>query len=42
MIRSMRGESVTMLFTDIAGSTRLLERLDDRFIDLLEEHTAHR
>jgi len=34
----MWGEPVTMFFTDIVGSTRMLERLDDRFIDLLEEH----
>jgi predicted ATPase/class 3 adenylate cyclase len=30
--------TVTFLFTDIEGSTRLLERLGDRYTDLLDEH----
>jgi predicted ATPase/class 3 adenylate cyclase len=34
----MRADSVTLLFTDIAGSTRLLERLGDRYLDLIGEH----
>lgn len=29
---------MTLLFTDIAGSTRLLERLGDRYLDLIGEH----
>ncbi|MFN2471131.1 MAG: adenylate/guanylate cyclase domain-containing protein [Gaiellaceae bacterium] len=38
----MRGDlpsgTVTFLFTDIEGSTRLLEHHSDRYADLLEEH----
>jgi class 3 adenylate cyclase len=30
--------TVTLLFTDIEGSTRLLQRLPDRYGDLLEQH----
>jgi predicted ATPase/class 3 adenylate cyclase len=30
--------TVTFLFTDIEGSTRLLQRLGDRYADLLSEH----
>jgi predicted ATPase/class 3 adenylate cyclase len=29
---------ITLLFTDIEGSTRLLQRLGDRYTDVLEEH----
>jgi len=34
----MSGEPVTMLFTDIAESTRQLERLGDRFVELIGQH----
>lgn len=34
------GGTVTFLFTDIEGSTRLLTRLGDRYPDLLGEHGA--
>jgi predicted ATPase/class 3 adenylate cyclase len=30
--------TVTLLFTDIEGSTRLLERLGDRYLEILGEH----
>ena len=30
--------TVTLLFTDMEGSTRLLERLGDRYVELLYEH----
>src|SRR5262249_21127966 len=30
--------TVTFLFTDIEGSTRLLQQLDDHYPDVLEEH----
>ncbi len=30
--------TVTLLFTDIEGSTRLLQQLGDRYADLLEEY----
>jgi predicted ATPase/class 3 adenylate cyclase len=30
--------TVTLLFTDIEGSTRLLERLGDRYVEVLAEH----
>ena len=44
--RSVRGRSrelpvagrVTMLFTEIEGSTRLIDRLGDRYLELLAEH----
>jgi class 3 adenylate cyclase len=29
---------ITLLFTDIEGSTRLLQRLGDRYADVLEQH----
>ena len=32
---------VTMLFTDLEGSTRLLDRLGDRYLELLGEHHRH-
>src|SRR4051794_7828587 len=31
---------VTLVFTDIEGSTRLLHELGDSYIDVLEEHNA--
>ena len=34
----MGADSLTLLFTDIAGSTRLVERLGDRYLDLIGEH----
>ena len=34
----MRGDLVAFLFTDIEGSTRLLERLGERYRELLAEH----
>jgi predicted ATPase/class 3 adenylate cyclase len=34
----MVGGELTLLFTDIEGSTRLLDRLGDRYRDLLREH----
>jgi predicted ATPase/class 3 adenylate cyclase len=34
----MGARVVTLLFTDIAGSTRLLERLGDRYLELISEH----
>ncbi len=34
----MGARAVTLLFTDIAGSTRLLERLGNRYLDLIGEH----
>lgn len=34
----MEAGVVTLLFTDIAGSTRLLERLGSRYLDLIGEH----
>jgi class 3 adenylate cyclase len=30
--------TVTLLFTDIEGSTQLLERLGDRYVEVLGEH----
>ena len=30
--------TVTLLFSDIEGSTRLLERLGDRYVEVLAEH----
>jgi class 3 adenylate cyclase len=30
--------TVTLLFTDMEGSTRLLQRLGERYTDLLEEY----
>ena len=30
--------TVTFLFTDIEGSTRLLRRLGERYADVLEDH----
>jgi class 3 adenylate cyclase len=32
--------TITFLFSDIEGSTRLLEELGDRYVALLQEHTA--
>src|SRR3712207_3168389 len=32
------GGTVTLLFTDIEGSTRLLRRLDERYAEVLAEH----
>jgi class 3 adenylate cyclase len=34
----MTGAAVALLFTDIEGSTRMLDRLGDRYRDLLREH----
>ncbi|HEX3290624.1 MAG TPA: adenylate/guanylate cyclase domain-containing protein [Gaiella sp.] len=34
----LRGGTVTFVFTDIAGSTELVKRLGDRYVDLLAEH----
>lgn len=34
----MAREPVTLLFTDIEGSTRMLERLGEGFVDVLAEH----
>ena len=34
----MGAPAVTLLFTDIAGSTRLLERLGPRYLELIGEH----
>src|SRR6266545_6468455 len=42
MMNAMPGDipsgTVTFVFTDIEGSTRLLEQHSDRYADLLEEH----
>jgi class 3 adenylate cyclase len=35
------GGIVTLLFTDIEGSTRLLQRHPERYVDLLMEHDGH-
>ena len=35
---SLHGGTVTFVFTDIEGSTRLLERLGDRYAETLAEH----
>jgi class 3 adenylate cyclase len=35
---TLHGGTVTFVFTDIEGSTRLLERLGDRFAEALAEH----
>ena len=35
---SLHGGTVTFVFTDIEGSTKLLERLTDRYADALAEH----
>ena len=35
---SLHGGTVTFVFTDIEGSTRLLERLGDRYAEALAEH----
>jgi predicted ATPase len=37
-VRQLPSGTVTLLFTDIAGSTRLLEDLGDRYADALAEH----
>jgi class 3 adenylate cyclase len=37
-VRELPTGTVTFLFTDIAGSTRLLKRLGARYADVLEEH----
>jgi class 3 adenylate cyclase len=34
----MAGAAVTMLFSDIEGSTLLLQRLGERFSELIAEH----
>ncbi len=36
--RAMVGGMLTLLFTDIQGSTRMLDRLGERYRDLLAEH----
>ena len=38
MVRDLPSGTVTFLFTDIEGSTRLLQALPDRYAELLEEH----
>jgi class 3 adenylate cyclase len=30
--------TVTLLFTDVEGSTRLIQRLGERYLPVLEEH----
>lgn len=37
-MRSLPTGTVTFLFTDIEGSTRLLQELRDRYPDVLETH----
>ena len=37
-LRAMVGGTLTLLFTDIQGSTRMLDRLGERYRDLLAEH----
>ena len=37
-MRDLPGGTVTLFFTDIEGSTRLLHELGDRYADLLAEH----
>jgi eukaryotic-like serine/threonine-protein kinase len=37
-VSQLPGGTVTFLFTDIEGSTRLLEQLRDRYADMLAEH----
>ena len=37
-MRELPGGTVTFLFTDIEGSTRLLHELGDRYADVLAEH----
>ena len=38
MTRTLPSGTVTLLFTDIEGSTRLLEQLGERYVDVLAEH----
>src|SRR5205823_13978599 len=40
MVARLPTGTVTLLFTDIEGSTRLLDRLGENFGDLLAEHDA--
>jgi class 3 adenylate cyclase len=37
-VRGLPSGTVTFLFTDIEGSTRLLGELDERYVDVLAEH----
>jgi class 3 adenylate cyclase len=37
-VTSLHGGTVTFVFTDIEGSTKLLERLGDRYAEALSEH----
>jgi class 3 adenylate cyclase len=37
-MRSLPGGTVTFLFTDIEGSTRLLQELGDRYADVVRDH----
>jgi class 3 adenylate cyclase len=37
-VRNLPGGTVTLLFTDIEGSTRLLDELGERYADVLAEH----
>ena len=37
-MRQLPSGTVTLLFTDIEGSTRLLEELGDGYADVLAEH----
>jgi class 3 adenylate cyclase len=37
-VTTLRGGTVTFVFTDIEGSTELLKRLGDRYADALREH----
>jgi class 3 adenylate cyclase len=39
-MRQLPEGTVTLLFTDIEGSTRLLHTLGDRYRDALEQHRA--
>jgi class 3 adenylate cyclase len=37
-VRELPSGTVTLLFTDIEGSTRLLHELGERYADVLAEH----
>ena len=39
-MRELPGGTVTFLFTDIEGSTKLLHELGDEYADTLSEHPA--
>ena len=38
MLSPMGDRNVTLLFTDIEGSTRMLDRLGDEYVDVLQAH----